>query len=137
MMTEEQQKKVCAAARALVGVRWRGQGRDLMGVDCTGLVSLSFQNAGMPLAEPTPDYRGVDSKRLMQMLVAHCDRVALKDAKPADIVLYGQNVDTHIALLVDGNPLNLIHCPIHRGVVEARFDSSRGPIRGVFRCRGW
>jgi len=136
MNIEEERLKVCAAARSYLGVPWVGQGRSRQGVDCSGLVIMAFRDAGYPVDEPRPDYRGVDSRRMLQVLLRHC--VKLDPGAPlfpADVVVYGTVSDVHNALLLDGKPLNAIHCPYEGRVVEARFDPSRSKIRGFYRWR--
>lgn len=135
MLTPEQQSRVCAAARSYLGVRWRGQGRDHQGVDCVGIAERSFIDAGLPLRAPPATYRNVDSKLLMQTVHEHFDRVPRSRAQAADLVIYGVPWEAHVAILVDGDPLNAIHCPAGGHVVEARFDPGRGDIRGVYRWR--
>jgi cell wall-associated NlpC family hydrolase len=48
-----------AQARALIGVPWQHQGRGLCGVDCIGLIDLSFKGAGIDLAQ----FLGITDKR--------------------------------------------------------------------------
>lgn len=136
IMDAEARARVCQIARSYLGTPWRGQGRDRMGVDCVGILVVAFRGAGFTVDEGRPDYQTVDSKRLVDTLVRHFDK--LHDGAPllpADIVVYGMPRDCHVALLVDGRPLNAIHSPMNHRVVEARFDPTRGRIRGFYRWR--
>jgi cell wall-associated NlpC family hydrolase len=136
MLTEDQTAALCRAARSYLGVPWRGQGRDHKGIDCTGLIEMSFVDAGLPVVPKRADYRGVDSKLLVGTLLAYCDRIpAGEEPLPGDVVVYGVPFDAHCALIVDGRPLNAIHSPMNGHVVEARFDPKRGHIRGIYRWR--
>ena len=47
-------ERVVAQARAMLGVRWRHQGRKPWAVDCAGLVVVAFAAAGWPNAEASP-----------------------------------------------------------------------------------
>lgn len=135
-LTAAQKTAISAAARTYLGTPWRGQGRDHMGIDCVGIVVCSLRDIGLEVDEPTPPvYRNIDSKLLMDLLRKHCDRVSQADPQVGDIVVFGVPWEAHIALLVDGAPLNAIHCPMGGRVVEARFDRNRGIIRGFYRWR--
>lgn len=136
-LSADDRARVCTAARAYVGLPWRGQGRDKMGVDCVGLVVMAYRDAGFTIDEGPVDYRGVDTRRLVETLYRHCDKLPKgAEPAPADIVIYGLPREAHLALLVDGkHGLNAIHSPMHARVVETRFDPKRGLIKGIYRCR--
>lgn len=134
MLTTEQQQRVCASARALKGIPWRGQGRDQMGLDCSGLILVAYKNAGFPVEDDVADYRGVDSRRVVETLRKYAEWLPPEtEPIPGDVVVYGIRDNRHLGLVVDGNPLNMVHVPIDKRVVEARFDRNRGPIRGFYR----
>ena len=136
MLTDEQRVRVCAAARAYKGTPWMAHGRDHRGIDCNGLIVMSFRDAGFEIDEGIPNYRGIDSRRLVATLRKYCNRVITNIPPiPADIVVYGVPDEAHCVLIVDGDPLNAIHCPLNRAVVESRFDHARGKIRGIYRWR--
>lgn len=138
-MTPEGKARVCAAARSYLGTPWLGQGRSKLGVDCTGLVVMSFRDAGFDVNEGPVDYQKVDPKRLMRVLACHCNPLdAAGGPEAADIVVYRLPDAGHVALLVDraGGGLNAIHSPQFEQVVEARFDPKRGIIKGVYRWAG-
>src|SRR5690242_19737154 len=134
-LTDDDRKRICVAARSYQGVRWIPHGRSHNGIDCVGLMVMAYRDAGFPVDEGEPNYRGIDSKRLMRMLLNHCARIELKDALPADIVVYEMLDAGHVGILLDGanGGLNLIHAPAGRPAAEARFDPKRGKLRGVFR----
>lgn len=71
-------KDLIAQARALVGVPWRHQGRSEFGVDCIGLIDLSFKRAGIDWAKLV----GVVDRRnygrgaqpdLLRLVKEHCE----------------------------------------------------------------
>lgn len=135
-MTGAERASICAAARAYKGTPWRGQGRDRLGIDCTGLIVMAFRDAHFEIDEGTPDYRGVDTKRLVATLLKYCDKFPPGSSPmPGDIVIYGLPQEAHAAIILDGDPLNMIHSPMGRAVVETRFDPQRGNIRGFYRWR--
>ena len=74
---------VAQAARALVGVRFRPQGRDpLYGLDCVGLAAAALKGAGCGLNVPH-DYpgRGGDPLKIVQQI----DGVGLMRIDPAAV----------------------------------------------------
>ena len=137
MLTAEEQKRVCDAARAYLDVAWRGQGRDHNGVDCIGLIVMAYRDAGFEIDEGVPDYRSIDPKRLVETLLRYCDRLARGELlMPGDVVVYGAPREAHCGLIADGrNGFDIIHCPMNRAVVETRFDPNRGQIKGIYRWR--
>ncbi len=135
-MNDFERSRICTAAREYLGVPWRGQGRDRKGVDCTGLIVCAFRDAGYEIEEGVPDYRNLDTARLLRTLLFHCERLPNgAPMLPADVVLYGRQRESHAVILVDGSPLNAIHAPMFGKVVEARFDPSRYTMRGAYRWR--
>ena len=136
MNIDEERAKICAAARSYAGVMWRPHGRDRNGLDCAGLAIVAYRDAGGKVDEGTPDYRGIDSKRVLSILQRHC--VLLNHGEqilPADFVIYGVPREGHFGVLLDGHPLNVIHCPALGKVIETRFEPKRGKIRGYYRWR--
>lgn len=138
-LTDEQRAAICTAARSYLGVKWVGQGRDHDGIDCVGVVECSYIEAGLPLPPTLPVYRNVDSKLLKHVLFEHWRPISRKQAKAADVVMYGVPWEAHVALLVPSPsklwPLNAVHCPLNRKVVEARFDIARGDVRDIYTWR--
>lgn len=53
--TDAERNAFIAAARSMLGVRWRHQGRTVRGVDCGGLVAYAMKATGRPIAD-TPIY---------------------------------------------------------------------------------
>jgi cell wall-associated NlpC family hydrolase len=77
-----------AAARAMVGVRFRPQGRDPgTGLDCVGLVWAAYAAAGCTLRSPR-DYplRGWSEGRIVAALAAAGFRV-VTDVRDGDVAL--------------------------------------------------
>jgi len=134
-LTQEQKVAVAASVRSYVGVRWVGQGRSHKGIDCIGVIVMGFRGGGLTVDEGVPDYQGIDSVRMVRLLRRHCDPVTDGSFDVGDVVVYGAAQETHVAMIVDGNPFNAVHCPLGEEAVEARFDPSRAPMKGVYRWR--
>lgn len=107
-------------ARALVGVPWRHQGRAACGVDCIGLIDLSFKGAGIDWAQ----LLGVIDKRnygrsahpeLLAMVRDHCEPLSA----PIDGCLIvmkfpGEKYPRHFGIYAHGN---IIHADSRAGLV--------------------
>lgn len=125
--------QLIASARALVGVPWKHQGRTRFGVDCIGLIDLSFRGAGIDWAQ----LMGVADKRnygrgaqpeLLQMVRDYCEPIS----QPVDGCLIVMKFPTeryprHFGIYAGGN---IIHADERVGhVIEHGY-------RGVWeRCR--
>jgi len=123
-MTPEQQ--AVDNARALVGVRWRHQGRTPWGVDCAGLVALAYAPV-RDVVDRTDYGRTPHNGELEAMLRANFGEpvltgpVALADLRPGDVVLMRWvDAPQHVALVCDHpDGLGLIHAHApSRRVVE-------------------
>jgi cell wall-associated NlpC family hydrolase len=85
---DELGSRAFVAARAMVGARFRAQGRDpALGVDCVGLVWAAYAAAGCMLRAPC-DYplRGWSRGRIVAALAAAGFRAAF-DAREGDVAL--------------------------------------------------
>ena len=73
-------------ARALVGTRFRLQGRSSEGLDCIGVVLATF---GIDPAAARRDYRlrGEDPVELDAALLAHFRRLRARQLAPGDVML--------------------------------------------------
>lgn len=120
-------------ARALVGVPWRHQGRAACGVDCIGLISLSFKGAGVDWAQllgvsDRRDYGRSAQPDLLRMVRDYCEPLA----EPIDACLVvmkfpQERFPRHFGIYAQGN---IIHADSRAGyVVEHGY-------RGVWkRCQ--
>ncbi len=77
-----------AAALSFVGVWYSWGGASRAGVDCSGLIMLAYDAAGIYL----PHYSGAQYADTM--------RVPLSDIQPGDLLFYGYNGDEHVAMYV-------------------------------------
>jgi cell wall-associated NlpC family hydrolase len=110
------------AALSYVGVWYRWGGASRSGVDCSGLVMLAYEAAGIDLSH----YSGAQWDETT--------RVPLYDIEPGDLLFYGYDGDEHVAMYVG-----------HGDMVEAEMTGTRVhvvPIRlgygfaGLGRPRG-
>lgn len=115
--------KFVAAARSLLGARWRHLGRKPWAVDCIGLLALSAQGAGLAFKDARDYGREPWDGRLGRELA---DRFGAplppKEARVGDIALirWRKGEPSHVAI-VGNHPdgwLTLIHAHNVRGVVE-------------------
>jgi len=110
------------AAESYLGVWYAWGGASRSGVDCSGLVMLAYEAAGIYL----PHYSGAQYADTM--------RVPLSDIQPGDLLFYGYNGDEHVAMYIG-----------HGMMIEAPYTGARvhiTPIRlgygfaGLGRPRG-
>lgn len=89
-------------ARALVGCRFRRQGRDpRLGLDCVGLIVTTFD---VPTDEVPHDYRlrACGDDRLKRELERHFRRVRPSTARSGDVLLFTVATSRpHLAVLTD------------------------------------
>ncbi len=76
------------AAESFLGVPYVWGGASRSGVDCSGLVMLAYDAAGIYL----PHYSGAQ--------YADTERVPLYDIQPGDLLFYGPGGDTHVAMYI-------------------------------------
>ena len=81
------------AAESYLGVWYSWGGASRSGVDCSGLVMLAYDAAGIYL----PHYSGSQYADTM--------RVPLSDIQPGDLLFYGYNGDEHVAMYVGGGQM--------------------------------
>lgn len=79
---------IVAAARSLLGTRFRAQGRSAAGVDCLGLVVVACARADVPIegAVPMPALRGTAPEAAARWLMAAGARPVGR-AAPGDLLL--------------------------------------------------
>lgn len=118
MLTREQ---IVAAARSYIGVRYRHQGRNRLGVDCIGLVVLVGRSCGIEVRDVGGYARRGDGDVLVSQLESQCLRLARGAQQAGDILLldFGSGPQ-HIAIMTDAG---MVHAYAGaRRVVEHRID---------------
>ena len=110
------------AARSYLGVPWKHQGRDRLGIDCIGLVVACLRDCGHSPPDRT-DYGRDPNGALVDALTASCVPVPLQAGAIA-LVRYGRE-HRHVAVVgSDANGLTMIHADSHRRrVVEHPIDA--------------
>jgi cell wall-associated NlpC family hydrolase len=77
--------------------------------DCSSFVTLCYNWAGAP----DPNGMSYNHTGYTGTLLAHGQKIALKDVQPGDVIVYGGGTGEHTALIVgvDGNnnPLTISH----------------------------
>jgi len=121
-----------ARARALVGVRFRPQGRGPEGLDCVGVVLATF---GIPLDEVRSDYalRGEHLHELREALAGYFRKVPKRALNSGDVMLLQAGKEQpHLAVRTDQGFVHA-HAGIRR-VVETP-GVPEWPLLGVYRKR--
>lgn len=120
-----------AAARGMVGWRWRHQGRTERGVDCVGLVMLSARAAGFTVEEVTGYSRRALGAGFLEHFRPRMRGVTLPEGRPGDVLVFTETVyPCHCGVLADGPAgAMVIHADGRRGrVIEE-------PLAGDLRRR--
>jgi hypothetical protein len=121
-----------ARARALVGTRFRAQGRGEGGLDCVGVVLATF---GIEVQSKRRDYqlRGNDLHELREQLALHFRRVRPAELRAGDVLLLEAGArQLHLAVRTSHGFVHA-HAGI-RWVVETP-GMPEWPMLGVYRMR--
>ncbi|HVL29104.1 MAG TPA: NlpC/P60 family protein [Sphingomicrobium sp.] len=120
-------------ARALVGTRFRAQGRTpSLGLDCVGLVICAF---GLPERTVRRDYRlrGDHLRELLDGLAGPFRRVPPSRRRPGDVVVLQVGRDQlHLGILTD---TGFVHADARLGKVVETGGVPQWPILAHFRRR--
>jgi hypothetical protein len=121
-----------ARARALVGTRFRAQGRGDAGLDCVGVVLATFD---LPAASVRHNYqlRGNHLREICEELDPHFRRVPRRDLRAGDVMLLQAGEQQfHLAVRTEEGFVHA-HASIRR-VVETPGQPI-WPLLGVYRKR--
>lgn len=120
-------------ARALVGIRFRPQGRDpAVGLDCVGVILCTF---AIPSREVRSDYRlsGHGRSEVEQGLLRRFRRVGRWQRRPGDVLLFQVREDqVHLCIECGGS---FVHADARLKRIVETPGTPEWPIRGVFRLR--
>lgn len=135
-------KQLIYSARGLKGVPWKHQGRSVFGVDCIGLVALSFEKAGVDL----PSLLGLQDSRnygrnahpeMLRLVRETCESIST----PIDGCLIvmkfpGEEYPRHFGIYAQGNVIHAdsrSRCVVEHGYrgIWKRCEHSLWKIPGV------
>ena len=123
-------------ARTWIGVPFRHQGRNRLGVDCGGLLVVVGREAGLEILDSTSYSMSPDPLVIRTALELHCDPIAIEDVLPGDVLwlsLAGE--PRHLAFYTD---IGIIHAWAGPGkVAEHTMDTVwQRRIKAAFRPKG-
>lgn len=126
---------VLAAARAMIGVRFRPHGRDVAGgVDCVGLVALALAGAGRRGAVPDDYPLHSGDASAVAAALARAGLVAVAAAMPGDVLLCRSGPgQLHLAVQAEGG---IVHADLLARRVVERPGAPPWPVLGRWRWRG-
>lgn len=120
-------------ARALVGVRFRAQGRSVeTGLDCVGLVLAAF---GIPADGVPSNYRlrGDHREAIKRNLERFFRRVRKAERRPGDVLLIALSADQmHLGI---STAAGFIHADARIGRVVETPGEPLWPVIGAYRLR--
>jgi hypothetical protein len=121
-----------ARARALVGTRFRAQGRGEGGLDCVGVILRTYD---LPAASIRQNYslRGNHLRELREALDVHFRRVPKRSLRTGDVMLLAAGAEQyHLAVRTEAGFVHA-HATIRR--VAETPGEPEWPLLGVYRKR--
>lgn len=123
--------QLCAKAREYINVPFRHRGRTARGMDCAGLVWLSYMGLGVEL----PDFLLYGREPHRDGLITHMTAALGEPAKvapvmasdlfPGDVIVFRFAVNPHHVAIVGRHPLG------HLSIIHA--DGDAAPVNGQKR----
>ena len=121
-----------ARARALVGARFRPQGRDRGALDCVGLALRTYD---VPATEVRRNYRlrGDHRAEVVHVLEQHFRKIPPRQIRTGDLLLMTVAADQlHIGVKTDAG---FVHAHAGIGRVVETPGSPEWPVLGAYRKR--
>lgn len=110
------QKSVIDTALSYLGTPYRYGGTNRKGMDCSGLVGVSFQKANISLS------------RSANEMAKQGEEVKLKNAQIGDLIFFStgkNNRISHVGIVVEtGESIKFIHSSTSRGVIISSLNES-------------
>jgi cell wall-associated NlpC family hydrolase len=139
-----QAEEAVAAARSMLGMRWRHQARDGGTTDCAGVVLHAAKTQGFLITDIPTDYqREASPEAMVEVCRQHLIEVTRAELRPGDIVVLRYPTTNHIGIVGDypiAGHLSIIHAQAThpRCVVENRFCDEwlnlvKATVAGCFR----
>jgi hypothetical protein len=119
-------------ARALIGTRFRPQGRNEQGVDCVGLVLLAFD---IPVTEARRNYRlrGDHLQEIVHGLKRRFRKIQPAHEQPGDVLVMEAGPDqVHLGIRTREG---FVHAHAGIGRVVETPGAPQWPVAAVFRKR--
>lgn len=127
-------------ARTYVGTPFHHQGRlPGVGLDCAGTIVCALTACGIEIQDVKGYSRVPSGTLLTEAVEQHCDKVALHEMLPGDVLLFRIRTDPqHLALVSAIAPVTIIHGYSEAGfVVETGLDNFWLPrLEACYRIRG-
>ncbi|MHA6769956.1 peptidoglycan endopeptidase [Sphingobium ummariense] len=132
MSSAERAATVVAAARALVGVRFRLHGRSAAtGLDCVGLAAVALERAGHGGAVPTRYGLRLSRTAPVEQWLREAGLRPVEDAGPGDLALVRPGpMQLHLMIVVPGG---FVHAHAGLGRVVEMPGGSPWPVLGWWR----
>lgn len=132
MQTREQ---IVEKTRSFIGVPWKHQGRNRLGIDCVGLVIIVGNEMGL-IDYTSNNYQrhGQGTTFLREFRAGMMVEKKLDEAKPGDVLLFrDKQYPCHSAIVGEKKGrLTIIHAhALHRKVLEEELEQGDWLIRRV------
>ena len=112
---------IVSQARTWLGVPFRHQGRNKLGVDCGGLLICVGEELGIQVIHPETYSMSPDPKLIESALLANCYEITKEEMHPGDIMWFAfAGEPRHVGIFTDVGVIHAWAKP--NKVVEHRLD---------------
>lgn len=141
-LTDAERVRFIAAARKMVGTKFRHRGRTERGLDCVGLIGLSLDAVGRRFVDRPHYGRNPENDGLMDVCREHFGE-PVEDMRSGDVVLFAwwdqitNRTPNHVGIIFDyptGGPAMVHALKQNERVIDHRMDDfSLQRVVAVFR----